>query len=56
MARILISMPDNFLKDVDKAAKKEQMNRSELIREALRSYINKNIPSHIITNRIHYLH
>lgn len=56
MARVLISMPDNFLKDIDKAAEKEQMNRSELIREALRSYINKNIPSHIITNRIHYLH
>lgn len=51
MARILISMPDNFLKDIDKAAKKEQMNRSELIREALRSYIDKDILSHIINNR-----
>lgn len=39
--RILISMPDKFLADIDKVAKDENRNRSELIREALRTYMNK---------------
>ena len=41
MARILISMQDNFLKSVDEAAQSEHRTRSELIREALRVYIKK---------------
>ena len=41
MARILISMKDNFLKTIDEIAQKEQRTRSELIREALRSYLQK---------------
>ena len=41
MARILISMKDNFLRTVDEIAEKEQRTRSELIREALRSYFQK---------------
>ena len=41
MARILISMKDGFLKSIDKMAELEQRSRSELIREALRSYILK---------------
>ncbi len=41
MARILISMPDEFLNDIDKFADTEQRSRSELIREALRTYIHK---------------
>ncbi len=41
MARILISMKDNFLKTVDTIAQKEQRTRSELIREALRNYFQK---------------
>ena len=41
MARILISMKDNFLKSIDELAKNEQRTRSELIREALRAYIKK---------------
>ena len=41
MARILVSMPDDFLKSVDKLADNERRTRSELIREALRSYIRK---------------
>ena len=41
MAKILISMKDNFLKTIDEMAQKEQRTRSELIREALRSYIKK---------------
>ena len=41
MARILISMPEEFLGKIDKVAENESRSRSELIREALRSYINK---------------
>ena len=41
MARILVSMRDNFLKTIDEVAQKEQRSRSELIREALRNYIAK---------------
>ncbi len=41
MARILISMKDNFLKSIDEMAQREQRSRSELIREALREYIRK---------------
>lgn len=41
MARILVSMNDTFLTTVDKLAKNEQRTRSELIREALRTYIQK---------------
>ena len=41
MARILISMQDNFLKSVDEIAQNEHRTRSELIREALRDYLKK---------------
>ena len=41
MARILVSMPDDFLKSVDKLADNERRTRSELVREALRVYIRK---------------
>ena len=41
MARILISMPDEFLNKVDSVADGQQRSRSELIREALRSYIRR---------------
>ena len=41
MAKILISMPDKFLESIDKLATDEQRTRSELVREALRSYIKK---------------
>jgi len=41
MARVLISMPEEFLNNIDELAKDEQRNRSELIREALRTYIYK---------------
>lgn len=39
MARVLISMPEEFLTKIDKIADNEQRSRSELIREALRTYI-----------------
>ena len=41
MARILISMPDDFLSRVDFVAGNEQRTRSELVREALRTYIKR---------------
>ncbi|MEX2146355.1 MAG: ribbon-helix-helix domain-containing protein [Candidatus Rokuibacteriota bacterium] len=36
MAKIMISLPDEFLKKVDRTAKAQGRTRSELIREALR--------------------
>jgi len=42
MARVLISMPEEFLGKIDKVADVENRSRSELIREALRTYIHKN--------------
>ncbi len=42
MAKVLISMPDEFLNKIDEYAHFEQRSRSELIREALRTYIFKN--------------
>lgn len=41
MARILVSMPDEFLDKVDLLANDEQRTRSELVREALRNYIKR---------------
>ncbi len=41
MARVLISMPEEFLSKIDEVADDEQRSRSELIREALRVYIHK---------------
>ena len=41
MARILVTMKDNFLKTIDELAQVEQRSRSELIREALRGYIKR---------------
>ncbi len=46
MARILVSMPDDFLDRIDKIAGSEQRTRSELVREALRTYIKRrNMPN-----------
>ncbi|OGI00288.1 MAG: hypothetical protein A2Y25_01510 [Candidatus Melainabacteria bacterium GWF2_37_15] len=42
MAKVLISMPDEFLERIDSVANSEQRTRSELIREALRNYIRRN--------------
>ena len=41
MARVLISMPEEFLTKIDGVAESENRTRSELIREALRTYIHK---------------
>ena len=39
MARVLISMPEKFLDEIDSVADSENRTRSELIREALRTYM-----------------
>ena len=41
MAKILVTMPDAFLHKIDNVAVNEQSTRSELIREALRSYMKR---------------
>ena len=43
MAKILVTMPDEFLNRVDGIATSEQRTRSELIREALRTYMRRNV-------------
>ena len=42
MARVLISMPEEFLDRIDQVAEGENRTRSELIREALRTYMYRN--------------
>ena len=42
MARVLISMPERFLDEIDAIAGKENRTRSELIREELRTYMYRN--------------
>jgi len=42
MARVLISMTDDFLTKIDEMATDEQRTRSELVREALRTYMKRN--------------
>ncbi len=41
MAKILVTMPDEFLNKIDGIATFEQRTRSELIREALRAYMRR---------------
>lgn len=41
MAKILVTMPDDFLHKIDGFASSEQRTRSELIREALRTYMRR---------------
>jgi len=45
MARVLISLKDAFLEQIDKIAEQEQRSRSELFREALRRYVKNYVPS-----------
>ena len=42
MAKVLLSIPDKFLSQIDEIAENEQRTRSELIREALRTYMKRN--------------
>ena len=41
MAKVLVTMPDDFLSKVDGLADSESLSRSELIREALRNYMRR---------------
>lgn len=47
--RVLISLPEKFLEEIDVIADEEQRSRSELIREALRNYIkNQDIGGRVV--------
>jgi Arc/MetJ-type ribon-helix-helix transcriptional regulator len=39
MAKVMISLPDEFLARVDQVAREEHRSRSELVREALRRWL-----------------
>jgi len=54
MAKVMISLPDEFLSEVDKAAKSEHRTRSDLIREALREYfrVEKRLQKPIENSRV----
>jgi metal-responsive CopG/Arc/MetJ family transcriptional regulator len=41
MAKVLVTMPDEFLNKVDGLADSERLSRSELIRTALKNYMRK---------------
>lgn len=41
MAKVLVTMPDEFLNRVDGLADSERRSRSELIREALKNYMRR---------------
>lgn len=41
MAKVLVTMPDEFLNKVDGLADAESLSRSELIREALKTYMRR---------------
>ncbi len=38
-AKVMISIPEEFLAEIDEAAEAENRNRSEFVREALRLYL-----------------
>ena len=53
MTKVMISVPEQFLDKIDNLANSENCTRSELIREALRTYIDKqNIKNAYISNPI----
>jgi len=37
--KVMVSFPEAFLEEVDRAAREEQRSRSELLREAMRLYL-----------------
>jgi Arc/MetJ-type ribon-helix-helix transcriptional regulator len=39
MAKVMISLPDKLLREVDRSARAQSRSRSELIREALRAHL-----------------
>ena len=49
MAKVLVTMPDDFLNRVDGLADSERLSRSELIREALKVYMRRLSKSQVET-------
>ena len=41
LKKVLITVPDSLLEAVDSAAKVEKVNRSELVREAMKMYLSE---------------
>lgn len=39
LKKILVTLPDNLLREVDYAATEDNLNRSELVREAMKLYL-----------------
>lgn len=39
MSRIIITIPDPLLKEIDREAKQDHRSRAELVRDALRAYL-----------------
>ena len=39
LKKILVTLPDNLLKEVDFVATEQKINRSELVREAMKLYL-----------------
>lgn len=44
MAKVMVSLPEDFLKRVDRVARAQNRSRSELIREALRAFMSGGAP------------
>ena len=51
MARFVVTIPDDFLEEVDARAEAEHRSRSELVREALRGYLRSGGRKGDISNR-----
>ena len=51
MARFVVTIPDEFLEEADARARAEHRSRSELVREALRSYLRSGGHRGDISNR-----
>lgn len=52
MAKVLISMREDFLDKIDEIADMEQRTRSELIRQALRVYMRRRSPNATLIDSI----
>jgi predicted transcriptional regulator len=48
MARFMISMPDDMLKKLDEAARKEHRSRSELLREVARRHLTADVQAEAV--------
>ena len=51
MSKVMISLASEFLQDVDAIAKTEHRNRSELVREAIRTYLATRGGPHLLSGR-----